>query len=95
MVIEFVENYKQRLSNNQISREESRKLMQKANPKFVLRNYLLYDCIAEMEEGKTEMFDKLWNALQKPYEEIYPEFSVKRPEKYEGVVGCSSLSCSS
>ena len=95
LIIEFVENYKQRLSNNQISREESRKLMQKANPKFVLRNYLLYDCIAEMEEGKTEMFDKLWNALQKPYEEIYPEFSVKRPEKYEGVVGCSSLSCSS
>jgi uncharacterized protein YdiU (UPF0061 family) len=95
LVIEFVENYKQRLSNNQISREESRKLMQKANPKFVLRNYLLYDCIAKMEEGKTELFDKLWNALQNPYEEIYPEFSVKRPEKYEGVVGCSSLSCSS
>ena len=95
LVIEFVENYKQRLSNNQISREESRKLMQKANPKFILRNYLLYDCIAEMEEGKTELFDKLWNALQNPYEEIYPEFSVKRPEKYEGVVGCSSLSCSS
>lgn len=95
LVIEFVENYKQRLSNNQISREESRKLMQEANPKFVLRNYLLYDCIAEMEEGKTELFDKLWNALQSPYEEIYPEFSAKRPEKYEGVVGCSSLSCSS
>ena len=69
--------------------------MQKVNPKFVLRNYLLYDCIAEMGEGKTELFDKLWKALQKPYEEIYPEFSVKRPEKYEGVVGCSSLSCSS
>ena len=95
LVIEFVENYRQRLSSNQISKEESRKIMQKANPKFVLRNYLLYNCIEEMEEGKTELFDKLWNALQKPYEEIYPEFSVKRPEKYEGVVGCSSLSCSS
>ena len=95
LVIEFVENYRQRLSYNQISKEDSRKIMQKTNPKFVLRNYLLYDCIAEMEEGKTELFDKLWNALQNPYEEIYPEFSVKRPEKYEGVVGCSSLSCSS
>jgi uncharacterized protein YdiU (UPF0061 family) len=59
-LIEFVENYKQRLSYNQISREESRKIMQKANPKFVLRNYLLFECIAEMEEGKTELFDKLW-----------------------------------
>lgn len=95
LLIEFVENYKQRLSLNQISRNESKKLMQKTNPKFVLRNYLLYDCIAEMEEGKTELFDKLWIALQNPYEENYPEFSVKRPEKYEGIVGCSSLSCSS
>ena len=95
LLIEFVENYKQRLSYNQISRDESRKIMQKTNPKFVLRNYLLFECIAEMEEGKTELFDKLWLALQNPYEEIYPEFSVKRPEKYEGVVGCSSLSCSS
>lgn len=95
LLVEFIENYKQRLEFNQISREESRNLMQKTNPKFILRNYLLYDCIAEMEEGKTELFDKLWNALQNPYEEIYPEFSVKRPVKYEGIVGCSSLSCSS
>lgn len=95
LMVEFVENYKQRLSNNQISREESRKIMQKTNPKFILRNYLLYNCIAEMEEGKTELFDKLWNALQNPYEEIYPEFSIKKPNKYEGIIGCSSLSCSS
>lgn len=95
LIIEFIENYKQRLEYNKISREESIKLMQKTNPKFVLRNYLLYECIAEMEEGKTILFDKLWTALQNPYEEIYPEFSLKRPEKYDDVVGCSSLSCSS
>lgn len=95
LLVEFVENYWQRLSLNQISREESRKIMQKANPKFTLRNYLLFECIAEMEEGKTELFDKLWQALQNPYEEIFPEFSVKRPDKYEGQVGSSMLSCSS
>jgi uncharacterized protein YdiU (UPF0061 family) len=49
LVIEFVENYKQRLSNNQISREESRKLMQKANPKFVLRNYF---CLIALQKWK-------------------------------------------
>ncbi|MFN8364351.1 MAG: hypothetical protein U0T78_03405 [Cloacibacterium normanense] len=68
LVIEFVENYRQRLSYNQISKEESRKIMQKVNPKFVLRNYLLYDCIAEMEEGKTELltnFGTLYKNLTK------------------------------
>lgn len=95
LLSEFVEQYWLRLSRNEISREESQKIMQKVNPKFTLRNYLLFECIAEMEEGKTELFDKLWHALQHPYEEIYPEFSVKRPDEYEGQVGCSMLSCSS
>jgi uncharacterized protein YdiU (UPF0061 family) len=95
LLTEFVENYWQRISLNEITRKESQKIMQKANPKFTLRNYLLFECIAEMEEGKTELFNKLWLALQKPYEEIFPEFSVKRPDKYEDQVGCSMLSCSS
>ena len=95
LMTEFIENYWQRISLNEISREESRKIMQKANPKFTLRNYLLFECIAEMEEGKTALFDQLWKALQHPYEETFPEFSVKRPDKYEGQVGSSMLSCSS
>jgi uncharacterized protein YdiU (UPF0061 family) len=59
LVIEFVENYKQRLSNNQISGRKQ-KNDAKSQSEICLENYLLYDCIAEMEEGKTELFDKLW-----------------------------------
>lgn len=92
---DFLENYAQRLSRNIISRVESRSLMQKTNPKFILRNYLLYQCIQQMEEGNNALFDKLWEALQNPYQEIYPEFSKKRPDEYEGQPGCSMLSCSS
>ncbi len=55
--------------------------MQKANPKFVLRNYLLYDCIAEMEEGKTELFDKLWNALTKSLRRNLPRIFGKKTRK--------------
>ena len=91
----FLDSYEKRLGENKISRIESKDLMKKANPKFILRNYLLFECIEELNEGRRDLFDKLLNALQNPYEEIYPEFSVKRPSKYDETPGCSMLSCSS
>lgn len=91
----FLQVYKTRLKKNIISREESLDLMRKTNPKFLLRNYLLYECIEEINEGKTEMLDKLIKALENPYKEIFPEFSVKRPSNYNDISGCSMLSCSS
>ena len=91
----FIEQYQSRLKNNTISTEESLNLMKKTNPKFILRNYLLFECIEEINEGKTEMLDKLTKALENPYEEIYPEFSAKRPSTYDDISGCSMLSCSS
>ena len=69
--------------------------MQAANPKFILRNYLLFECIEEVKLGKMEMFNKLWDALQNPYVTKCPEFSVKRPDQYNSQPGCSMLSCSS
>lgn len=95
MLETFLENYKIRLSKNTISKEESLKLMQASNPKFILRNYLLYDCIQELEEGKKDLLNKLLSALENPYEELYSEFSQKRPDNYDGTIGCSMLSCSS
>ncbi|GAB0154965.1 YdiU family protein [Chryseobacterium sp. Alg-005] len=91
----FIKKYDERLSKNTISRQESIKLMKKANPKFTLRNYLLFECIEEIEQGKTEMLNKLITAHENPYEEIFPEFSKKRPSKYDDISGCSMLSCSS
>lgn len=91
----FVKKYTARLHLNTVSKEDSLALMKSANPKFTLRNYLLYECIEEITLGKTEMLDKLTRALEHPYEEIYPEFSVKRPGIYDDTTGCSMLSCSS
>ncbi len=91
----FIKEYKSRLEKNIISREKSLEIMHKTNPKFVLRNYLLYQCIEEINEGKTDMLHKLTHALQNPYHTIYPEFSAKRPSGYDDVSGCSMLSCSS
>ncbi|WP_426275259.1 protein adenylyltransferase SelO [Chryseobacterium sp. S-02] len=92
---DFISQYELRLDKNKISKKESLELMQKNNPKFTLRNYLLYECIEEIENGKTILLEKLITALESPYEEKFPEFSVKRPAKYDGVSGCSMLSCSS
>jgi len=92
---EFFSLYHKRLSNNLISIEESLKMMNENNPKFILRNYLLFKCIEELENRKTDLLEKLIKALENPYEEIFPEFSQKRPEKYNGTIGCSMLSCSS
>jgi hypothetical protein len=45
--------------------------------------------------GKREMLNKLTKALENPYEEVFPEFSAKRPTGYDDIAGCSTLSCSS
>ena len=92
---DFIQNYSLRLKTNTISKEESLDLMKKTNPKFLLRNYLLFECIEEINNGKTEILQKLTKALENPYEEIFPEFSVKRPSGYDDISGCSMLSCSS
>lgn len=91
----FIQRYHERLSKNRISKQESLELMKRNNPKFTLRNYLLFECIEEINNGKTEMLDKLTTALKNPYQEVYPEFSQKRPSKYDDISGCSMLSCSS
>lgn len=92
---DFVGKYESRLNSNSISREESLEMMAKSNPKFILRNYLLYECIEEINNGQTEMLNKLTEALENPYKEIFPEFSNKRPSGYDDTAGCSTLSCSS
>ena len=91
----FIRTYESRINSNTISKEESLVMMKTANPKFILRNYLLYECIEEIGNGKTEMLDKLTLALKNPYEEMFPEFSGKRPAGYDDTAGCSTLSCSS
>ena len=91
----FISEYKIRLGKNKILPSESLALMQKSNPKFILRNYLLFQAIEELNEGKKDLFEKLQLALKNPYEELFPEFSAKRPPIYDGQSGCSTLSCSS
>ena len=91
----FISLYLERLKLNTISKTESKKFMQKSNPKFILRNYILFECINEITAGKKDLLNKILKALEHPYEELFPEFSQKRPPFYDGQTGSSTLSCSS
>ncbi len=91
----FIEKYQERKLKNKISEKESLEMMSKANPKFILRNYLLFDAIQDAENGNFKLFFKLKEALQHPYENRFPEFNQKRPSKYDNQSGSSQLSCSS
>lgn len=91
----FIEKYQARQLKNKISETESLELMSKTNPKFILRNYLLFEAIQDAENGDYKLFFKLKEALQNPYENLFPQFNQKRPSKYDNQTGCSQLSCSS
>lgn len=91
----FLTAYNSRLNENSITKEESLQLMSDNNPKFILRNYLLYEAIQDLENNDSTKFNELWLALQKPYETLYPKLGEKKPNLYDNVLGCSQLSCSS
>lgn len=91
----IINAYVQRIEANECSREESRKKMKEANPRFILRNYLLHEAIEELETGNRTLFDKLQDAIKEPYSDKFDEFLVKRPDWASQKAGCSMLSCSS
>jgi serine/tyrosine/threonine adenylyltransferase len=91
----LISNYLERLNKNTITRSASQELMRKANPRFVLRNYLLHQAIEELEQGKNNLFLKLQQAIKAPYSNAFDEFFQTRPEWASQKAGCSMLSCSS
>lgn len=87
--------YTARIKLNTIPRDESIGIMRSANPRFILRNYLLHQAIEGIEKGDDELFVKLQSAIKNPYYRDNDEFLVKRPDWASQKAGCSMLSCSS
>jgi serine/tyrosine/threonine adenylyltransferase len=71
--------------------------MRRANPKYVLRNYLAQKAIEGVEAGDLSYLETLMRVLRKPYDEQHEheEFAQKRPEWARTRPGCATLSCSS
>jgi len=71
--------------------------MNKANPKYVFRNYLAQLAIDALEKGDTSVMDRLLKVLERPYDEqpAHHDLAARRPEWARNRAGCSALSCSS
>jgi uncharacterized protein YdiU (UPF0061 family) len=94
---EWFEKYLDRLSEEDISDEERRALMNQANPKYVLRNYMAQMAIDKADNNDFSLVDELYLLLKQPYDEqpSQQKWFAKRPEWARNKVGCSMLSCSS
>ena len=93
--VDLVRAYAERVKRNTIPREESVRRMRAANPRFILRNYLLHQAIEELQKGEDTLFAQLQAALKEPYSTKGDAFFARRPEWAAQKAGCSMLSCSS
>ncbi|MNR17121.1 hypothetical protein D3C85_1337630 [compost metagenome] len=83
------------MASNKISRTKAQSQMKANNPRFVLRNFLLYQAIQDLEKGNDGLFKRLQAALQDPYSKNHDEFFGLRPLWANEQPGSATLSCSS
>jgi uncharacterized protein YdiU (UPF0061 family) len=71
--------------------------MNRANPKYVPRNYLAQLAIDAAEQGDTSVLERLMKVLEHPYDEQpeHEDLAARQPEWARNKAGCSALSCSS
>jgi len=93
---EFIKSIKSLYDNE--DNQSAIKLMTTTNPKFILRNYLLYEAIEEYEKEKSlKKLNTLYDLSQNPYQKDSNQlrFYQKKPEWANNLFGAALLSCSS
>ena len=97
LLTDWLTSYWQRRQQDPVTAEQRTILMNRVNPKYVLRNYLSQLAIDKSEQGDHSGVNELLEVLRTPYDE-QPEkehLNQKRPDWAKHKVGCSMLSCSS
>jgi uncharacterized protein YdiU (UPF0061 family) len=89
----WLERYSER-SKGEAGRVER---MNRANPKYVFRNYLAQLAIDALAKGDASVMERLLKVLERPFDEQpgNEDLAVRRPEWARNRAGCSALSCSS
>ncbi|AMJ64572.1 protein adenylyltransferase SelO [Hymenobacter sp. PAMC 26628] len=94
---QWLRRYALRLRQEPASGETLRANMLRANPKFVLRNYLAQGAIEAAEAGDLSRLETLFEVLKTPFAEhpAHDELAAKRPDWARDKPGSATLSCSS
>ena len=90
-------DYRIRLNQTELSDVDRAAEMNRANPKYVLRNYMAQLAIDAATAGDVALIDELYRLMKQPYDEQpdSEKWFAKRPDWARNKVGCSMLSCSS
>jgi uncharacterized protein YdiU (UPF0061 family) len=96
-LIAWLEQYERRLQVEAMPADERIARMNRANPKYVLRNYQAQQAIDAATEGDVSLIERLLRVLAAPYDEQpeHADLAQRRPEWARNKAGCSALSCSS
>ena len=88
--------YLKLINDQNIDEGKRKKIMEKNNPNFILRNYITQEVINELENGNDKKLKEIEEIIKNPYSNnIQSKYITKRPDWAKNKAGCSMLSCSS
>ncbi|MCB0660249.1 MAG: YdiU family protein [Saprospiraceae bacterium] len=95
--VNWLVEYQLLLKGSSLTSHQRRKLMQKVNPRYVLRNYMNQMAIEAAYQGDFGLVEEFFEMIKSPYtkNEKYEKWFAKRPDWAKEKIGSSMLSCSS